>query len=401
MEDAVLYGTSSTFVRPYIFVGLEMRLEIFPYGFRGKANAAILHRLGSVISELKGAKALYDLYMSGVSFRLMPNSPIDAVVFDLDALSVADTAKLDQYSADNVFVAKSPSAVLSVPGKESRRKVFYDLSKEYPYAEYAQAYGNAFMQFSIDAGLGAIAYDHCMDSPRQMTFGRPDPDMGEAIHKVDIAGLEEMHMPMPLSHAGAKELFGIDMKVRLPSAEYFCKSKPNKGERSAFIWKRIIPAAFAWFNFFETTTETRWGLNVAGFEFKDCVRAIERELERIGVPAMEVAEVIRGNLYAAYHHFTPPPLIAYSPKTGKTGPDYWDKITDMRKKEIYARHHRQARERRRLRRLLHGPGAKPGRKPVMIIESLADLEKLWQAGNISKPYYYRKRKELSKGRTSK
>ena len=398
MNDTILYGTSLTFVHPYIFGRLEMRLEIFPYRFRGKANAAILHRRGSAISELKGAKSLYDLYMSGASFRLMPDSPIDAVVFDLDELSVEDAAKLDQYSANNVFVAKSPSAVLSVPGKENRRKVFYDLSKEYSYAEYAQAYGNAFMQFSIEAGLGAIAYDHCMDSPRQMTFGRPDPDMDDSVHKVDIEGLGEMRVPMPLSRYDAKELFGIDMKVMLPSVEYFCKSKPNKGERYAFIWKKIIPAAFAWFHFFETTTETRWGLNEAGFEFRDCVRAIERELGRIGVPATEAAEVIRGDLYSAYHHFTVPPLTAYSPRTGKTGPGYWDKITDARKKEIYARQSEQARAKRKLQRLLNGRGSKPGRKPEMIIESLSDLEKLWKAGDISKPYYYRKRKELSKKR---
>lgn len=392
-----------------------MRLEIFPYRFRGKANAAILHHHPSTISELKGAKALYDLYMSGASFRLMPNSPIDAVVFDLDALSVADAVKLDRYGANNVFVAKSPSAVLSVPGKENRRKVFYGLSEEYSYAEYAQAYGNAFMQFATDAGLGSIAYDHCMDSPRQMTFGRPYPDMGESAQEVDIAEVGEMRVPMPLSRDDAKELFGIDKKVMLPSWEYFCKSKPNKGERSAFIWRRIIPAAFAWFNFFETTAETRWGLNVAGFEFKDCVRAIERELEKIGVPVMEAAEVIQGDLYGAYYHFTVPPLTAYSPRTEKTGHSYWSKITDMRKQEIYARHHRQARARRRLRRMINGPKPrrkperkrkpglkpiwkrKPGRKPTLIIGSLADLENLWQAGRISKPYYYRKRKELSKG----
>ena len=115
-----------------------MRLEIFPYRFRGKANAAILHRRGSGTVELKGAKALYDLYVSGVSFRLMPDSPIDAVVFDLDELTAEDAAKLDQYSADNAFVAKSPSAVLSVPGKENRRKIFYNLSKEYSYAEICE-----------------------------------------------------------------------------------------------------------------------------------------------------------------------------------------------------------------------------------------------------------------------
>ena len=175
-----------------------MRLEIFPYKFRGKANAAILHRRGSAIAELKGAKALYDLYMSGVSFRLLQDSPIDAVVFDLDELTAEDAARLDEISSDNIIVAKSPSAVLMVPGKENRRKVFYGLSKECAYAEYTTAYANAFMQFSIEAGLGAIAYDHCMDSPRQMTFGRPDPEMLESSVKVNVEGLGEMRVPMPM-----------------------------------------------------------------------------------------------------------------------------------------------------------------------------------------------------------
>lgn len=394
MNDTILYGTSLTFVHPYIFGRLEMRLEIFPYRFRGKANAAILHRRGSGTVELKGAKALYDLYVSGVSFRLMPDSPIDAVVFDLDELSAEDAAKLDQYSADNAFVAKSPSAVLSVPGKENRRKIFYNLSKEYSYAEYAQAYGNAFMQFSIEAGLGAIAYDHCMDSPRQMTFGRPDPGMSGSYRKVDIEGLGPMRIPMPLSRYDAKELFGIDTKVMLPSAEYFWKGKIDKGERYAFIWKKIIPAAFAWYNFFETTTETRWGLDSNRFEFKDCVRAVEREIMRLGVPMEEVTEVIRGNLYAAYSRFKAPPLVAYSPRTGKVGPAYWDGLTSSRKKEIYVRHNETAKERRRMKQLLRGRKNKPGRKPKMVIETLTDLERLWEAGAISKPYYYRKRKEF-------
>ena len=202
-----------------------MKLEIFPYRFRGKANAATLHRRGSGVIELKGAEALCGLYMSGVSFRLMPDSPIDAVVFDLDELSVEDAQKLDQYCADNAFVAKSPSAVLMVPGKENRRKVFYNLSKEYSYAEYEQAYGNAFMQFTIEANLGAVAYDHCMDSPRQMTFGRPDPDMAGSYCKVDVKGLGVMRVPMPLSRYDAKELFGIDAKLMLPSVEYMSSKR--------------------------------------------------------------------------------------------------------------------------------------------------------------------------------
>ena len=372
-----------------------MRLEIFPYRFRGKANAAVLHRRGSGTAELKGARALYDLYMSGASFRLMPDSPIDAVVFDLDDLTAEDADRLDQYKAANAFVVKSPSAVLGVPGKENRRKVFYELSREHAYAEYMQAYGNAFAQFTIEAGLGAITCDACMDSPRQMTFGRPFPDMETSVLKMDISGLGEMRTPMPMCRYDARELFGIDGKVMLPSVEYFARHKPDKGERYTFIWKKIIPAAFAWFRFFETTKEERWGLSQNGFKFKDCLRAIERELGRLEISGKEVAEVIRGDLYSAYKHFENPGLMVYTPRLRK-GRSKWDKTPPMRKKEIYARHSAWAKEKRR--REANGREETRGRKAVLVINTLEDLETLRLTGEISKPYYYRKRAELSKKR---
>lgn len=368
-----------------------MRLEIFPYRFRGKANAAVLYRRGSGIVELKGARALYDLYMSGASFRLMPDSPIDAVVFDLDDLTADDADKLDALELEGVYVAKSPSSVLGVPGKENRRKAFFDLGKECAYADYARIYGNAFMQFIGKSGLGPIVYDKCMISPRQMTFGKPFPDMEMSVLKMDISGLGEMRVPMPMCRYDARELFGIDGKVLLPSVEYFARRKPDKGERYTFIWKKIIPAAFAWFRFFETTKEERWGLSKNGFKFKDCLRAIERELGRLEISGKDVSEVIRGDLYSAYEHFENPELIPYTPRLRK-GRSKWDKTPPMRKKEIYARHSAWAKEKRR--REANGREETRGRKAVLVINTLEDLDKLKAAGKISKPYYYRKLKEL-------
>lgn len=371
-----------------------MKLEIFPYRFRGKANAGALRRRSSYVIELKGARALYDLYMSGASFRIMPDSPIDAVVFDLNRLTMDDTAKLDRYVADNAFVVKSPSAVLKIPGKENRRKVFYELSQEYTYAEYREAYCNAFIRFTIEAGLGAIAYDTCMRPPREMTFGRPDPDMLGPFKKVDVKNLGVIRIPMPLSRSDTKELFGIDERVSLPSIEYFFNGKVEEGERYTFIWKKIIPAAFAWYHFFETSTEERWGLADNHFEFNDCVSAIEREISRLGVPREDVEEVIQGNLYAAYRHFKAPQRTPYLPRTGEVKSVYWDGLTPKRKKEIYERHNVVAKERRRMRKLLRGGRKKAGRKPTLGIETISDLELLWKKKAISKPYYYRKRKEL-------
>lgn len=374
-----------------------MKLEIFPYRFRDKADAAALRRRDSGVVELKGAKALYDLYMSGASFRLMPDSPVDAVVFDLDALSADDAGKLDGYVADNAFVVKSPSAVLGIPGKENRRKVFYALSHEYPYAGYAQAYGDAFAQFALETGLDTITCDPCMGSPGAVIFGRPDPDMSRPYQEVDIEGLRAIRVPMPLSRRAAKELFGINKKVLLPSVEYRHSGKAEKWERHTIIWKKIIPTAFAWYHFFKTTTEKRWGLADNYFEFNDCVRAIGREISGLGVPPEEVEAVIRGNLYAAYERFNAPSLIPYFPRSGKAGPAYWDSLPPARKKEIIRRQNLAAKERRRMKRHLYGWN-KRARKSKFVIRTLEDLERLWKEKGISKPYYYLRRKEfLGKG----
>lgn len=370
-----------------------MKLEIFPYRFRGKANAAELQRRGSGVIELKGAKALYDLYMSGVSFRLMPDSPVDAVVFDLDELTDDEANILDGYVADNAFVVKSPSAVLGIPGKENRRKVFYGLPHEYPYAEYLQAYGDAFVQFALETGLDAMACDPGSGLSGQVTFGRPDPSMQRPYQEVNIEGLREIRVPMPLSRCGAKELFGIDKKAMLPSIEYLYEGKVEKGERHTIIWKKIIPAAFAWYHFFKTTTEKRWGLADNYFEFNDCVRAIGREISKLGVPPEDVEEVIRGNLSTAYERFNAPPLVPYFPQSGKVGPGYWDGLTPAQKKEIYLKHNVAAKERRRMKRRLYGWN-KGGRPPTLVIRTLEDLERLWKEKGISRTYYYRRRKEF-------
>ena len=183
----------------------------------------------------------------------------------------------------------------------------------------------------------------------------------------------------------------------LPSVEYRHEGKAEKWRQHAIIWKKIIPAAFAWYRFFKTTTEGRWGLSGNHFEFNDCVRAIGREISGLGVPPEEVEEVIRGNLYAAYERFNAPPLIPYFPRSGKAGPAYWDALPPARKKEIIRRQNLAAKERRRMKRRLYGRN-KGGRKPTLVIRTLEDLERLWKEKGISKPYYYLRRKEfLGKG----
>jgi len=377
-----------------------MKLEVFPYRFRGKAKAAALYRRGGGCLEVHGAQALFELYNSGVSFRPMPGTPFEAVVFDLDEVSPEYANKLDNLSRPGIFVAKSPSAVLEVDGKLYRRKVFYQLSEPVKFGSYGEAYIAAFARFILDAGLPLLPCDQCMHSPRQMTFGKPFPEMDKSIEKVPIEGLTNVRPPLPLSRYMAKAIFGIDDDIPLPPIEFYARGPVPEGERHAYIWQRIVPAAFSWFRYFENTIETRWGLNQAGYQFKDCEAAIRTAMLRIGVSPEETEAVIRGALYEAYTKFKAPTLTYYRPrvtvvKQRKPAVSRWSKKTEAEKQRTYARQ----KENRHRKRFLHRQGvtersASPGRPRNIAVGSLDELEALWTAGKISKPYYYRLRKEL-------
>ena len=379
-----------------------MKLEVFPYRFRGKAKAPALYRRGGGCLEVHGAQALFDLYNSGVSFRPMPGTQFDAVVFDLDDVSPEYANKLDNLSRPGIFVAKSPSAVLEVDGKLYRRKVFYQLSEPVKFGSYGDAYMAAFARFILDAGLPLLPCDQCMHSPRQMTFGKPFPEMGKSIEKVPIEGLTDVRPPLPLSRYMAKAIFGIDDDIPLPPIEFYARGPVPEGERHAYIWQRIVPAAFSWFRYFENTIEPRWGLNQAGYQFKDCESAIRTALLRIGVSPEETEAVIRGALYEAYVKFKAPALTYYRPrvtvvkaKDRKPAVSRWSKKTDTEKRRMYAR---QKENRRRYYVLHPRPNktarASVGRPSCLKVNSLDELETLWKRGGISKPYYYRLRKEL-------
>ena len=386
-----------------------MKLEVFPYRFRNKANAAVLHRRGFTVLERYGAKALYSLYTAGASFRLAPDSPVDAVVFDLDDLDSVTADRLDHIHIDNSYIVKSPSAVLRIPGKENRRKVFYGLDREYPYEDYGEAYRQAFMRFAAMAGLAAMDYDHCMDSPKQLTFGMPYPALRMAVEGVALEGTAMPVPPMPLSRWDAKEMFGINGKVLLPTAEYFRKYIPKGGERYYYVWEKIVPAAFAWYHFFSTTTETRWGLSATGYTFKDCVKAVEREVLRIGVKEEELYDVIRGSLEDAYRKFRPNKLRPYSPRTA----DYMERMQDKRarralwkrktkeeKHKVYVKQWEWQKRRKEMILELEGKSTKDiirkkaGRKPTMDLGTIEALEEALKAGKITRPYYYKRRKIL-------
>lgn len=389
-----------------------MKLEVFPYRFRSKANAAVLHRRGSAIMEMYGARALHSLYTAGASFRLAPDSPVDAVVFDLDDLDAMTAGRLDHIHIDNAYIVKSPSAVLRIPGKGNRRKVFFGLDREYPYEEYGEAYRQAFMRFAAMAGLAAMDYDHCMDSPKQLTFGMPYPALEVAVKVISLDGVDIPVQPMPLTRWDAKEMFGINDKVLLPKAEYFRRYIPKGGERYYYIWEKIVPVAFAWYHFFSTTTEGRWGLSATGYTFKDCIKAVEREVLAIGVRPEEMQDVIRGSLEEAYRKFRPNKLRPYAPRT----PDYrrriqdrhahrkaWERLPQEKKHEIYVKQWEWQKRRKEIVEELGGRPKedrirkKAGRKPTMDLGTIEALEEALKAGRITRPYYYKRRKILLSG----
>lgn len=378
-----------------------MKLEVFPYCFKGKALAAALYRRGGGTLEVHGAKDLYDLYSKGVSFRPMPGTMFDAVVFDLDDISPDEASRLDSLNMPGAYIAKSPSAILGVPGKLHRRKVFYQLQSSCGYADYANAYRTAFTRFALDSGLPLLKCDQCMSSSRQMTYGRPIPDMDDVVRKVDIPGMSAIRPPLPLSRYTAKALFGIDDQVLLPPLEvheYRGRAIPE-GERHMYIWRNIVPAAFAWYRYFSTTAETRWGLNQAKYSFQDCIAAIRSAMARIGVDYAEIEAVIRGDLYGTYKKFVAPRLSLYNPRGGRkrSSPivpkrkSRWSKLSTEQKQALYDR---QKANRRLVDSFRGTTGAKVGRPSKLNVTSLADLEDLYRKGEISKPYFFKLKKQI-------
>ena len=374
-----------------------MKLEVFPYRFRGKAKASALYRRGGGCIEVHHAKDLFELYNAGVSFRPMPGTIFEAVVFDLDDVTPEYAGKLDNLSRPGILVAKSPSAILGVDGKIYRRKVFYQLPEPVKFGSYGEAYMAAFAKFILDAGLPLLPCDQCMQSPRQMTFGRPFPEMCATIEKVRIDGLSDIRAPLPLSRYMAKAIFGIDDDIPLPPIEFYARGPVPEGERHSYIWQRIVPAAFSWFRYFEKTAETRWGLNQAGYRFKDCEAAIRTAMLRIGVGIDETEAVIRGALYEAYTKFKAPALTCYRPRVTVTKKPVsrWARKTPAERKQAYER-------KKKKRRSLYvtrpskprTPPENPGRPRKVGVDNLDALEALWTEGKISKPYYFRLRKQL-------
>lgn len=370
-----------------------MKIEVFPYRFRGKASGAALHRRERGALDVSTAKELFDLYNAGVSFRPMPDTDFSAVVFDLDDVLPDYAPRIDSLNLPGVFVAKSPSAILGIPGKVFRRKVFFQLSAPCKFADYEGTYAAAFAKFILDASLPLLGCDKCMQSPRQMTFGRPFPGMTKAIERIEIPGMDKCRPPLPLSRYAAKEIFRIDDAVLLPPLEFKRKGRVAAGERHGYVWRSIIPAAFSWLRFFETTAETRWGLNSVGYTFKDCENAIRSAMIGIGVGQEEAEAVIRGRLYAAYSTFSPPEPTRYVPRSQETDPagkgSRWSRKTKEQKRAIYDRQ----KARRRLNAFLTGRRA-AGRPCKVNIGSLEDLEAAYASGEISKSYYFRLRKIL-------
>lgn len=208
--------------------------------------------------------------------------------------------------------------------------------------------------------------------------------------------------PLPLSRRMAKEIFGIDADIPLPPMEFDVHAPIPGKDRDIFIWRCIVPAAFSWYHFFETTHETRWGLNQAGYNFDDCKDAIYRAILCIGIPPEEAEMVIRGALRTAYSKFKVPTLAYYRPcvrirRTFDEQDSRWARKTEEQKQWALARQRALARIRASVRvRRNHGTSDKmSGRPRVLAPDTLEELERMWAEKRISESYYHRLRREMN------
>ena len=337
-----------------------------------------------------GPKALYDLYMAGASFRLMPETPIDTSIIYIPGKPKDVSGALDSLGMDNIIVARSPGSIMGVD--DGGRIVFYGLPCECPYERHEEAYMECIMALSL---YGVPVEGARMPQRRDMIFGRPYPGIKGTYEAVPLPGLEGGRVPMPIARSEARALYGMDRRVMLPPEEYAYAMRPNPGEEESFIWRRIMPAAFAWYHYFSTTEEERWGVNHSHFTFKDCEDAIRREIHRLGIsPDLEEA-VMGGDLLSAYMGFVPAPLTLYVPRLKEPTPwqREWDSLSQAQKDALRVRQKLKARRRRR--KAAEGRERKPtGKRPQYDLGTAVGIKELYAAGKISKPYYYRKLKEL-------
>lgn len=364
----------------------------YPYRFREIVSSESLNDKAPIPYVSRGAKALYDLYTAGISFRLEENTPLDAIAIYINFLPEAKAAALDHIKSPYIYVAKAPDAILKTG---NGRMVFYDALGEYEYGDFPILYARALARTLAEADIiGAIPGG--IPDPQMLMPGMPYPDMD--VPEIRTVFPEDARKPirMPLSYSEAQTAFGIDRQIWMPSIEYSAPENIPENLKE-YVHEKIIPAAFAWYHYFTHTPEDRWGIPKNGFTFKDCLSAIAFAMYKLGVSADDAGNILDGNLKDEYSKFTPPSLRTYSPAhlldgVIKVDPvaqrkrKLWQNRTPEEKRAIYDRHNAR----------LRGETPVPvpiGRRPRYPTATLEELEQLRKDGKISiAQYFVRKRK---------
>lgn len=206
------------------------------------------------------------------------------------------------------------------------------------------------------------------------------------FNKMAPLNKDTIHLPkkLPLSRDEAKGIFKIDSEVHLPRLEAKDLSPMEGPSRTAYLWRCIVPAAFSWFRYFETTKVEKWGLNKAGYTFEDCIDAIRNAMTSVGFSPEEIEVVAGGELYPAYQKYKPGRITPYRPNAKHRGsPEELAKISQRNKAS------------RRLKALIRG---KRPRNRVYHskwnIRTVEDAERLFAHGHISRMYLSRIRRRL-------
>lgn len=190
---------------------------------------------------------------------------------------------------------------------------------------------------------------------------------------------------LPLSREAAKTIFGIDANVHLPRLEAKPDGQMEEPSRTAYLWRCIVPAAFTWFRYFETTQVAKWGLNKAGYVFKDCIVAIRDAMAAVGFSEKEIEKVAGGELYSAYQKYKPGKNSVYVPNAKRR----WTP-------EESAKASQRGKATRRLKALIRGKRPpKKIRKSKWNIRTVEDAERLFAHGHISRMYLSRIRRRLA------
>ena len=387
-----------------------MQIEIFPYRYRRGWRKAP-GRKGTVI-EVPGARGLLSIYGSGAAFRIAENGTFNSVALRLGDIA-SDTAK----------------SLMKAGAYLDGDIAFYPLGQEYPGNEYGLRHMEGFARLSKESGTLLLPYV----SPTPIVYGRPFPNMKGTCEKVSIPYIDLSDIPMPISYGEMQAIYRIEWNIPLPPVEYV---PIPEDDPEGCVWRKIIPAAFAWYHFFTHPVDAKWNVPKTAFTFADCKWAIARAMHAIGIPDRVAQPILSGALEEAYRNYSAPRLNLFTPHMGTfvhamrsiTPTPYLSKEhhdimlaackahSKKRWKEIKASRPPKERRPRKYEgctlgeldallaagtitranyyRIREKFGIATRERQKYEYHSLADVEALYAAGKVGRPYYYVLRKRF-------